>query len=410
MPHQKKPRLLDDRCASADDLSTDVLANVLGYLDGPKDIMPKRRVCKKWKEAVKITIVPPTDFLVNKEGAYDAMRVMTRALPNLQQIEIGALGYGYKYSDGEDPDERYAAEAETTHHTAHDIGIISNFSKLRYLKIKDRITVGASLNGRYPVFFNFPLLQKLSIQYCKYLKWDLEMLAGLPLLKELECYSNKCLTGNISSLRVLKDTLEKVEIKFCLDVHGNFMDLADFPHLKELKLGETAVTGDIRYIGANDFSSLEQLSLPEGVYGAKGYVLQRISDATDLIRPVYLLKKQLPALKMEDWYGVLSRDSPDSYETVEGDSDTPPFYIYFVKAGPRIGYRWQTMYEDPCEVNWLDPEPDRESDGYEKYLEERQEIESQVNMYRGFHQPPTEEEYRILHEDEEYQQEYRWGH
>jgi hypothetical protein len=33
--------------ASAGDLSIDVLADILGFLDGPNDIMQKRRVCKK---------------------------------------------------------------------------------------------------------------------------------------------------------------------------------------------------------------------------------------------------------------------------------------------------------------------------------------------------------------------------
>ena len=33
---------------------------------------------------------------------------------------------------------------------------------------------------------------------------------------------------------MLKDTLEKVILEIAL-VEGNFMDLADFPHLKELK-------------------------------------------------------------------------------------------------------------------------------------------------------------------------------
>ena len=102
---------------------------------------------------------------------------------------------------------------------------------------------------------------------------------------------------------------------------------------------------------------------------------------------------------MEDWEGRLSDDSPDLYTSEDAFEDTPPFEIVFVQAGSRIGYRWETHCGDSCDVNWLDPEPDRESDGYEKYLEERQEIESQVNMYRGFHQPPTEEEYRSLYED-----------
>jgi hypothetical protein len=91
------------------------------------------------------------------------------------------------------------------------------------------------------------------------------MLAGMPMLKELVCINNDHLTGNVNSLRVIKNTLEKVEIGGCQYVEGNFMDLADFPHLKELDLEGTAVTGDIRDIGKNDFSSLEHLKLPHGV-------------------------------------------------------------------------------------------------------------------------------------------------
>jgi hypothetical protein len=390
MPHQKKPRLLDDRCVSAGDLSTDVLANVLGYLDGPKDIMQKRRVCKKWGEAVKKTIIPPADFCVNSMKSYNVMIVMARAMPNLQQITIGGLGSGHKWSDGEDPNEELAAT--TADYTAHDIRIISNFSKLRVLEISY-----ACLNGRYPFLFSsFPLLQKLSIKHCYNLNWDLEMLAGFPLLKDLACLCNYGLTGNIGSLRVLKDALEEVAIISCKNVKGNFMDVADFPHLKELNLDETDVTGDIRDMSESDFSSLECLCLPKTVYGGNYYEFQHISDGHDLVRALYLFNKKRPVLKMEDWNGELSEDSPDWYDSVDEDYDTTPFYIRFVKAGSRIGFRWVTEYENPCEVNWLDPVPDRESDGYEEYIERFQEIENQVKMYKGFHQPPTEEEYHRL--------------
>ena len=59
-------------------------------------------------------------------------------------------------------------------------------------------------------------------------------------------------------------------------------------------------------------------------------------------------------------------------------------------------HRWENDGRNPCEVNWLDPEPDIGSSGHEEYIEELQEIEHEVAMstYRGFHQPPTEEEYR----------------
>jgi hypothetical protein len=397
-PNNKKQRINDADATLAEaaaDLSTDLLANILGCL-GVKDIMQKRRVNKKWKEAVKMTIVPlNTDFVVigsHSMKKYRAMEVMTTELPNLQQITIDTLGYGHKYSDGEDPDEWLAGR--TADWTTYDIEIVSNFSKLRYLKIEDP---GASFNGRYPVLFNsFPLLQKLSIRGCKYLKWDLGMLSGSPILKELDCYNNECVTGNIGSLRVLKDTLEKVNITGCSNVEGNIMDVADFPHLKALKLISTAVIGDIRNIGVNDFSSLEQLTLPHGVYGGSGYMFQSIPEGRDLVRSAYLLKKQRPSLEYL-CRGYLSRDSPDWYESMSSKYP-PPFCIHFVRAGSRIGYRWDTGKngQSPCEVNWLDPEPDRESSNYEEYIAKLQEINNEVQLYRGFHQPPTQEEYQGL--------------
>ncbi len=419
MPHPKKKQRLtgddtsclaetavtDQVAASANDLSIDVLADIFGFLSGAKDIMQKRRVCKKWKEAVKKTIVPliqtkdvhtarasSGQFIVGNMKEYNAMNVMTRALPNLQQIRIGDpynLGDGHKYNDGEDPDEEEAAR--TADHTSHDIEIISNFGKLRILEL-----YRADLNGRYPFIFNFPLLQKLSLNYCYRLKWDLEMLAGLPLLKELDCYYNDATTGNINSLRVLKDKLEKVRIGCCKNVEGNFMDLADFPNLKKLELFSTAVTGDIRDIGRNDFALLEELDLPKGVYGGDENEFQRIADGPDVVRAVYLLKKQRPTLTIpETWHVVLSEDSPDWYEPEDEAEETPPFYIHFVKAGSRVGYRWQTRYYGgyPCEVNWLDPEPDSESSDYEEYIAKLQEINREVDFYKGFHRPPTEEEY-----------------
>ncbi len=389
----------DDSAVTFDDLSVDVLANILAFLP-LKNMMRSRRINKKTMEAVKKTIVPLTDFRVDNAEKYNTMAVMTRALPNLQQIKIcafparGSFGWddNHKYNDGEDPDEEEAAR--TADSTTYDIEIVSTFSKLRILEIH------APLNGRYPfLFHSFPLLQKLNISAFNH-KWDLEMLAGLPLLKELYCWNNKCLTGNINSLRVLKGTLEQVHLGASSRVEGNIVDLADFPHLKLLYLFDTAVTGGILDIGDHDFLSLEKLILPKGVYGGDGYELQRISDAHDLIRSLYLLKKRRPLLAiLKDWHGELSEDSLDGYE--EWDYDFP-FTIHFVKAGSRIGYRWETPYGDEgsCEVNWLDPEPDRESGDYEKYLKALCNIDAEVKLFKGFYQPPSEEEYhRLVEED-----------
>jgi hypothetical protein len=370
---------------SFDKLSGDVMAIIFGFLP-PNDIM-RARLNKRMRDAATKTMVPPTKFVVDSVRSYNAMRAMTTALPKLQQIELGYCKGGHKYVDGEDPDEEWAAR--TADWTAHDIDIISNFRKLRILELDV-----APLNGRYPVLFNFPLLQKLTIRDCDNLVLDLEMLAGMPVLKEFECLSNDCLTGNISSLRVLKDTLEKVRILGC-NVEGNFMDLADFPHLKELNLDYTAVRGDIRDIRVIDFPKLEQLTLPKTVYGAWGCEFQRISDVPDLIRTLYLFKKHRPTKLMIDWYARLSNESPDWYHSLNNIS--PPFYVRFVKAGSRVGYRWGTFNSNPCEVNWLDPEPDKGSSDYSKYIQDLQELERKVDRYRGFYQPPTEEEYNELY-------------
>jgi hypothetical protein len=348
---------VDNLLASFGALSVDMLANIFGYLT-IEEIMSKRRINKKTREAAKMTTVPFGDFRVDSLEKYNAMVVMTRELPNLQQIMIGYIGWGsnHKWSDGEDPNEELTAS--TAYYIPHDIGIISNFSKLRVLDIYD------ALNGRYPYLFNnFPLLQKLSIRYCHYLKFDLEMLAGMPSLKELYCDYNEFLTGNMNNLRVIKDTLEKVTMTSCWSVEGNFMDVADFPRLKELNLRWTAVTGDIRDISENNFSSLEHLILPKGVYCGMGYEFQRISDGADLMRTLYQLNAKRPVLSiLERWYVKLSEDSPAWYGPVEDEEEdeTPPFFIHFVKVGSRIGYRWETDHRKPCEVNWLDPEPEEE--------------------------------------------------
>jgi len=290
----------------------------------------------------------------------------------------------------EERDERvaayYANRRFPGNPTTHDIEILSRFRKLRILEMYH-----APLNGRYPFLFNFPLLQQLKIN-CYYLKWNLEMLAGLPLLKELFCHDNNFVTGNINSLRVLKDTLAVVHISLSRHVQGNFMDLADFPRLRTLNLRKTSVTGDIRDIGEGDFRALESLTLPHGVYGGMGYEFQHISDVPGVMNTLYSLKKQRPRLLLKDWYGKLSEHSPDWYEMDHDLDEAPPFEVWLVQAGSRAGYRWQVDDTMSCEVNWLDPEPGRESSKYEKYIRDLREIERQV-VYRGFQQPPSEEEF-----------------
>src|SRR6056300_660870 len=100
------------------------------------------------------TIVPLSDFRVDSPKTHDTMRVMTTALPNLQQIAICHLGEGNRWSGGEDPNEGRRIHLICADWITHDFEMISNFGKLRMWEIN-----GCCLNGRYPFLFNsFPLL------------------------------------------------------------------------------------------------------------------------------------------------------------------------------------------------------------------------------------------------------------
>ena len=413
---KKKQRLVADAftCNTTfDALSVDELALIFEYLS-PENIMCAR-LNRKMRSAATKTVVPinsDRNFCIDSVKKYNAVAAMTTALPNFQQIEIRNFkpynGLHHKFIDGDDPNIIWTAS--TANWPTCDVEILHSFRRLRELRINTH-----TLNGRYRVLFDFPLLQKLTIVNSAHLKWDLAILSGLPLLKELKCFMNGQMTGSISSLSVLKGNLVYVAICLCKNVQGNFMDLADFLHLQELYLMDTSVIGDIRDIGEDDFPSLEMLSLPSGVYGGSGYEFQRISDAPNVIEAVSFLGKRLPR-SLFSWYACLSSDSPDWYVDVqdpdefddesEGEEIKPspkaPLHIEFVKAGPRQGWRWTQQWEETnnaCEVNWLDPEPSRDSSGYQEYIAELRNVEEKVVYYEGFQQPPSESEYKRIAEE-----------
>ena len=425
----------DDSTTAANQLSGNVLAIIFGFLP-LEDVMRTRRVCSDCKEAAKGTFIP-TEFEVRTVHDFRAMEVMTTALPNLQHLSLYELeedletvyvqhGRGQKsieehrYIVGDNPNESFAAV--TAHYTTHDIGIISNFQHLRSLSIFE-----APLNGEYPVLFNFPLLQKLAISFDdfpNYIKWDLQMLEGLPMLRELECCTNEAMSGNLSSLRVLKDTLETIDIANCRKVVGNFMDLAAFPRLMKLDLRGTHVTGDIRDISADDFKVLQELFLPQTVYGGSRYAFQTIAEVSAFISStIHPLANRF--LLSSSWR--LSKESPDWYddpnevvdESSREDHEIPPPFVCELLTGIRMGWRWRCnfpnhdrMYYDEngdiyddyndvnvfeaCEINWLEPEPDKKSSDYEEYINELRSLEEQISFFTGYHNPPTEDEFNRL--------------
>ena len=357
---------------AVEELSTDEVAIIFSFLTHV-DIM-HARVCSTWSEAAK-KAAPLSIFYTHSTRSYNAMRALSTALPNLQKMSL--LKGRHTYSNGEDPDRSRGAYG-----TALDVNIISNFRKLREMSICE-----APLNGRYPVLFDFPLLRVLRIYECRHLKFDLEMLEGLPSLKELYCAHTPHLNGSVNSLRVLRDSLERVEIFGSPNITGNFMDLADFPRLRELDLIDTGVTGVIRDISGSDFPALARINLPNTVAGGPGYEFRRIEVVPSFMHAIHLLmqRKIIP----HDWtltlsqafHWRLSRDSPEWYAPDPGDDNPillearligvylpdPPFSLQIIQAGKRLGWSWCTQDRDhSCEINWLDPVPS-ESDDYETY-------------------------------------------
>ena len=415
---------VDVPTAAANHLSASVLAIIFGFLPF-KDVMRSRCVCSDWKEAAKGTIVTSC-YDVTTVHDFTAMEMI--AIPNLEHLWLGRLeeediSRNVRYIDGDNPNESLAAG--TAHYSTHDINVISNFQNLRSLSI-----MASPLNGEYPVFFNFPLLQKLTInddpETChNYIKWDLKVLQRLPMLKELACCTNEAMSGNINSLRVLKDTLETIDIANCRKVVGDFMDLADFPRLKKLDLRGTAVTGDIRDVGANDFKILAELYLPRTVYGGSRYAFGSIAEVTEFMSRIRPLAHRFAV--STSWR--LSEESPDWYddpnqvqvECQRKDHQIPPPFVceLITLEGTRMGWRWRCNFPshdrifytedgdihnylddvnvfETCEINWLEPEPDRGSSDYEEYCYQLRSLPEEISFFSGYHNPPTADEYYQL--------------
>jgi len=103
--------------------------------------------------------------------------------------------------------------------------------------------------------------------------------------------------------------------------------------------------------------------------------------------------------RMFSW--SLSQQSPDWYDRRRG-SPQPPFSLEIIQAGSRLGWSWCVRTSRAqearslCQINWLDPEPSSDNSDYAAYIAELEHIERRIGFYRGYHEPPTEEEYRRL--------------
>lgn len=387
------------------------LATIFSFLDLNDIIKCCRGVCTKWKSAASKTFISPTytkeyfklvvEPKINTARDCDRLIWLAHTFPNLQGIQ---LGVDHKKRDfiwregigGEDieADTRYYNKPMQTYPT-YDVSLISTFRNLRVLELK----TDGLMRGRYPCLFDFPMLETFKIEqvYSK-VQWDFSMLAGFPQLKELDVSIDDQIEDDISNLRILKNTLQKVKLRFCDKVSGNYMVFADFPRLTTLDLDNEMpkLCGDIRDIKSTDFPSIEDIILPYNcTFGASK--IERIADAKDCMLAVYNLHKQIPSFPNKRF--KLAHDSQDRYDFQGNNSfHKPPFYIDFVKAGPRKGWRWTNCcVGGDCEMNWFDPEPEEGSSKHEEYMSVLKfRYSNDVDFFKGFHGPPTEEEYGEL--------------
>jgi len=130
-------------------------------------------------------------------------------------------------------------------------------------------------------------------------------------------------------------------------------------------------------------------------------MIMHISEAKDLIATIYSIKKQPhrhPSL-FEDFNWYLSESSPDWYQ----EEFWYPFSCCLVRAGSRLGWRWERKFEFTpdyhFEVNWLDALPAKGSSEYQSYIQALQDMQSRMDrfpFFKGYHQPPTEAVYNRL--------------
>eukprot|EP00956_Cyclotella_meneghiniana_P030861 scaffold79185_cov75-Cyclotella_meneghiniana.AAC.1 len=237
-----------------------------------------------------------------------------------------------------------------------DLREISRFHSLQQLSI-----MHTQLNGEYPFLFRFMKLRTLAVTDVPKLQFNLDMLSEMSLLSDIRFSGCDELRGSLDRLCVLKDTLRSISIMECRNVTGDFMSLSEFPALEVLCLGNgVSVTGDARKLCVEHFPMLRKLELPDQVKGWK--ILQRISDADEIIKGLAPLEKRTPGLLTRGHTWKLSIDSPDYYESIQGHP--APFDAKLISKMGTLGWRWTAPHTYPpfamgywdvdCETHWID--------------------------------------------------------
>ena len=238
--------------ASITSLGGELLVRAFNYL-GWEDVLIGRAVCISWRDEARLSS-PNVRTMIRHTGSGMLFSLMSlrQLLPRIENMRL------YCYDE------------------IGTIRPVTDFAHLRSLCLDD-----VRLEGSHPYLFQMPNLEVLDIGSKEDLEWDLDMVSGLPRLKELRCHRNYRLTGSLRSLcrlsgtlthlellscdRVvgtlkdigaLRSTLVDLELRGCERVSGSLNDLRRFCHLKYFDLLGTDVRADVSEVRAGDFAAL----------------------------------------------------------------------------------------------------------------------------------------------------------
>eukprot|EP00984_Skeletonema_dohrnii_P010280 scaffold3999_cov138-Skeletonema_dohrnii-CCMP3373.AAC.15 len=189
------------------------------------------------------------------------------------------------------------------------------------------------------------------------------------------------------------------------------MALSDFPKLEWLILsGSSSVSGDVRNLRVHHFLNLRDISLPSSVYGAR--IIENIADAYEIVASLSPLQRRQPSL-FQGHRWLLSENSPDFYPSIPDYA--APLTVEFVTEGNRLGWRWSSggkgarayppfeggFWIVHCETNWIHyPDSNNDDEPFSSIVDccsshlRYGEVGAPLVPFRGFYEPPSEEQYR----------------
>lgn len=365
-----------DRSFRIEGFNCDILSKVLSYLSW-KEVMNCRIISKSMRDAASKAPIAEEFHISSSSLASNTLKI-ARCLSNIQTLKIDQASLDILNDDDSLLDT------------------LSRWSNLRNLKC----LYMTKLVKSFSTIQNLSNLVSLDLHGCEKLEWNLSNLGNLPQLRKLTCINNRAASGDTNVFLSYK-TLEVVGLSGCQLITGDLSDFAKLSHLQILFLDRTKVEGDLRKTVDNDFPVLRICGLSEYIYGASE--LDKVSHAPAVMRGRFLMcRRSTEDCPIYPFRVHLSRDSPDYHERVEQrlyvSERDPPFNIETVKVGSRRGWRWSNYLGGHCEVNWLEAEPKTSDPDYGNYIEELHQLtrESMNNLFAGFLEPPTREEYQAL--------------